>query len=212
MKFDLYTSTGTKKGSLDANEKLFEAKINIDLMHRAVELRRSNSRNSIAHTKTRGEVEATTKKAFKQKGTGRARRGAMTTSMLRGGGVVHGPRNTRNFEKMMPKKERRAALFSSLSAQARDKAVFALESFDIKTPKTKDFVELLGKLPEGKRYLFVLPEKQEAIEKSMSNVPNVEFVRAGYLNPYDVLKADQICFLESSLKVLEDTFLNSEKK
>lgn len=211
MKFDLYTSTGDKKGSVDANKSLFEAKINVDLMHRAVEMRLANSRNPIAHTKTRGEVIATTKKAFKQKGTGRARRGAMTTSMLRGGGVTHGPRNTRNFEKMMPKKERRAALFSSLSAQARDNAIFALEGFSFKEPKTKEFVSLLGKLPEGKKYLFVLPEKQEMIEKSMNNVPNVEYVRAGYLNPYDVLKADQICFLESSLKVLEETFLNSGK-
>lgn len=212
MKFDLYTSTGEKKGSVTGNKELFSAKVNVDLMHRAVEMRRSNSRNPIAHVKTRGEVIATTKKAFRQKGTGRARRGAMTTSMLRGGGVTHGPRNTRNFTKMMPKKERRAALFSSLSAQAKDKAIFALEGFAFKEPKTKDFVELLGKLPEGKKYLFVLPEKDAIVEKSMNNVPNVEFVRADYLNPYDILNADKICFLESSFKVVENTFLTTDKK
>jgi large subunit ribosomal protein L4 len=211
MKIDLYDATGTKKGDVTLNKALFEAKINPDLMHRAVVMRLANRRLNIAHTLTRGEVAATTKKAFRQKGTGNARRGALTTSLLRGGGVAHGPRNNRNFSKMMPKKERRAALFSSLSAQAKDKNILALEGFVEKAPKTKKFVELLSKLPESKNYLFVLAARNEVFEKSAANVPNVKVIFASYLNPYDVLHAHKICFVADGMKKLEETFLSVKK-
>lgn len=208
MKIDLYDATGAKKGSVELNSIIFGAKINPDLVHRAVVMRLANARQPIAHTKTRGEVAATTHKAFRQKGTGRARRGALSTNLLRGGGVTHGPRNTRNFSKAMPKKERRAALFSSLSARAKEKSIFALEKFAEDAPKTKKFVELLRKLPEAKKYLFVLSEKNRVIEKSSANIPNVETVLASYLNPYDILRADKICFLSEALPKLEETFLS----
>jgi large subunit ribosomal protein L4 len=207
MKFDNYTVTGEKKGSLSGVATLFEAKVNPDLMHRAVVLRLANKRNPIAHTKTRGEIIATTKKAFKQKGTGNARRGALTTNLLRGGGVTHGPRNTRNFTKMMPKKERRAALFSSLSVKARDGNILGFDGLDIETPKTKTFMSLLAKLPEGKKYLFVLPQRDEVFRKSSQNVPGVRTILGQYLNPYDVLWADKICFVGDALSVVEKNFV-----
>lgn len=212
MKADLYDSTGSKKGSVDLNATIFGAKINEDLMHRAVVMRQANARNPIAHTLTRGEVNMTTAKAFRQKGTGRARRGAKSTSLLRGGGVTHGPRNTANFSKDMPKKERRLALFSSLSAKTKASDIFALESFESKEPKTKVFVDLLKKLPAAKKYLFVIPTKNDVLEKSASNIPNVKTILANYLNPYDVLNAEKICFVSESLKTLEDTFLTTDKK
>jgi large subunit ribosomal protein L4 len=211
MKIDLYDVTGAKKGDISLNKDIFEAKINPDLMHRAVVMRLANRRLNIAHTLTRGEVAATTKKAFRQKGTGNARRGALTTSLLRGGGVAHGPRNNRNFTKMMPKKERRAALFSSLSAQAKDKNVFALEGFAEKAPKTKKFAELLAKLPESKNYLFVLAGRNEIFEKSAANMPNVKVIFASYLNPYDVLHAHKVCFVADGIQKLEETFLSEQK-
>lgn len=212
MKAILFDATGAKKGDVTLNKSIFEAKINPDLMHRAVVMRLANRRNPIAHTLTRGEVAATTKKAFRQKGTGNARRGALTTSLLRGGGVAHGPRNDRNFTKMMPKKERRAALFSSLSAQAKDSNIIALDSFAAKVPKTKDFAALLAKLPEAKKYLFVIAERNEVFQKSAANVPNVQVILAPYINPYDVLCAHKICFVADGLKKIEETFLNTEKK
>ncbi len=209
MKIDIYDATGKVKGSEDLNKTLFEAPINEDLMHRAVLLRLANARQPIAHTKTRGEVIMTTKKAFKQKGTGRARRGALSTNLLRGGGVTHGPRNNANYSKAMPKKERRAALFSSLSSQAKDKGIFGLESFAAKVPKTKDFISLLDKLPKGKKHLFVLAKKNEVFEKSCHNVTGVRTILASYLNPYDVLHSDQICFVQDAMKSLESTFLTT---
>lgn len=210
MKVDLYAANGSKKGSVDLPKGIFDAKVNQDLMHRAVVLRLANRRNPIAHTMTRGEVSYTTKKLFRQKGTGNARRGARSTNLLRGGGVTHGPRNTVNYTKMMPKKERRAALFSSLSSRAAEKNVFALEGFGGKTPKTKDFAALLGKLPEAKKYLFVLPAKNEVFQKSCNNIPGVQTITAQYLNPYDVLHADKVCFVDTSLDTLTDTFASTK--
>lgn len=210
MKANLYTANGEQKGDVTLNATIFGAKVNPDLMHRAVVMRMANSRNPIAHTLTRGEVSYSTKKMFRQKGTGNARRGARSTNLLRGGGVTHGPRNTRNFSKMMPKKERRAALFSSLSVRANEESVIALEGFASTTPKTKDFMALLSKLPEGKKYLFVLPAKNEILEKSCRNLPGVKTILANYLNPYDVLLADKICFLEAALPKVEETFLNQK--
>lgn len=210
MKIDLYAANGDKKGSVDLNAKLFGAKVNPDLMHRAVVMRLANARNPIAHTKTRAEVACTTKKLFRQKGTGNARRGAKSTNLLRGGGVTHGPRNTVNYSKAMPKKERRAALFSSLSAKMIDKAILALEKFESKKPETKQFVSLMNKLPEAKKYLFVISEKNEVFEKSCRNIPNVKVILANYLNPYDVLLADKICFVADSLAKTEETFLETK--
>ena len=207
MKIALYDATGKKSGDITLNKTLFEAKINPDLMHRAVVMRLANKRNPIAHVQTRGEVKMTTKKAFRQKGTGNARRGALSTTLLRGGAASHGPRNNRNFSKSMPKKERRAALYSALSAQARDKNIFALEEFAGKTPKTADFVKLLSNLPEAKKYLFVIPQKDEVFEKSAKNLPNVRVILVNYSNPYDLLWADKVCFLKESLSKLEDTFI-----
>lgn len=208
MKFDVYTATGEKKGSATGSASLFDAKVNPDLMHRAVLLRLANRRNPIAHTKTRGEIIATTKKAFKQKGTGNARRGALSTNLLRGGGVTHGPRNTRNFTKMMPKKERRAALFSSLSAKAKAGDMFAFAGFEAKAPSTKDFMAVLAKMPEAKKYLFVLPAKNEIFQKSSRNIPGVKTILAQYVNPFDILHADKVCFVGDSLSVIEKHFVS----
>jgi len=210
MKIVLYDASGKKSGDIALNSTLFESKINKDLMHRAVVMRLANKRNPIAHTLTRGEVSMTTKKAFRQKGTGNARRGALSTTILRGGAGSHGPRNDRNFTKAMPKKERRAALYSSLSLKARDKDIFALDSFAEKAPKTKKFVDLLSKLPEAKKYLFVIAEKNEVFQKSAKNIPNVKIILASYANPYDLLWADKVCFMKSALVKLEETFITTK--
>lgn len=208
MKIDIYSSDGSKKGSADLNQSLFAAPVNEDLMHRAVVMRLANRRTPIAHTKTRGDVAYSTKKMFRQKGTGNARRGARSTNLLRGGGVAHGPTNLANYAKMMPKRERRAALFSSLSSQQGNANVFGLEGFDATVPSTKDFSVLLDKLPAAKKLLFVVASKDELFEKSCRNIPGVKIIQASYLNPMDVLWADKICFVGDALNKTESTFLN----
>ncbi|NCP66988.1 50S ribosomal protein L4 [bacterium] len=207
MKIDLYAADGKKKGDIEVSGVMFDAKINEDLMHRAVVLRLANKRNPIAHTKTRGEVSYSTRKVQRQKGTGNARRGSRSTNLLRGGGVTHGPTNQVNFTKMMPKKERKAALYSALTAKAKASEVFALELPKIETPNTKSMAALLTKLPVDKKILFIVTPETEMFVKSVRNLPQVKTLRANYLNPYDLLIADKVCFLDSSLAVIESTFL-----
>ncbi len=210
MKIDLYAADGKKKGDVTVSGEMFDANINEDLMHRAVVMRLANKRNPIAHTKTRGEVSYSTRKIQKQKGTGNARRGSRSTNLLRGGGVTHGPTNKVNFTKMMPKKERRAALFSALTVKAKASEIFALELPKMDTPSTKKVVELLTKLPVDKKILFVLAAGTDAFAKSIRNLPQVKTVRANYLNPYELLIADKVCFLDASLPVIESTFLSKK--
>ncbi|HEY5714252.1 MAG TPA: 50S ribosomal protein L4 [Candidatus Gracilibacteria bacterium] len=206
MNIDLYDIGGKKVGNVEVDAAIFDAKVNQDLMHRSVVMRQANARRPIAHTLTRGEVSYSTRKLFRQKGTGRARRGARSTNLLRGGGVTHGPRNTATFAKMMPKKERRAALFSALTVKKQEDSIFALKAYEADAPKTKTFIKFLSQVPQAKRYLLVLDKPHEFIEKSVNNIPQVRVILAQYLNPTDVLWADQICFLEPAVVATSNTF------
>ncbi len=213
MKIDVYTATGTKNGSVELPASLFEAPINKGLMHLALVRQQSNRRHSIAHVKHRGEVVGSTKKMFQQKGTGRARRGPLRSPLLRGGGKAFGPRNESNFFKGMPKKMRRAALFSCLSMKAQEGVVLGLENYP-DTVKTKQFLGMLKKMPVelGRRIVIVLAERHRGIEMSARNIPRVKTIFAQYLNPEDVLGSNHIIFLVDALKVAEETFVKADTR
>lgn len=207
MKVDLYSATGQKKGSLELPASLFEGTINKGLMHLALMRQQSNRRHPIAHVLHRGEIVGTTKKAFAQKHTGNARRGALRSPIMRGGGKAFGPRNEANFQKNMPKKMRRAALISCLSLRAKEGAVIGLENYP-EDPKTKNFVGLMSKLPLelGRRIVVVTAGRHTKLELAARNVPNVKTLFAQYLNPEDILLAKKIIFLADAVKAAEDTF------
>lgn len=207
MKIDLYTQAGQKKGTADASDAMFAAKVNDELVRLAVIRQLANGRQASAHVKHRGEVRGGGRKPWRQKGTGRARVGSSRNPVWRSGGVAFGPRNTRNYTLNMPKKARRAALFSCLSQKATDKQVFALEGYVAKEPKTKEFAELVAKLPEGRNLLVVLDQKNDVLEKSARNLPNVKTILVNYLNPHDLLRFENVMFLEASLKKAEELFL-----
>lgn len=209
MKLDLYTQAGDKKGTVDGNKALFEAKVNEELMRLALIRQLSNARTATAQTKKRGEVRGGGKKPWRQKGTGRARFGSSRNPIWRGGGVAFGPSTDRNFEKAMPKKARRAALFSGLSQKAAEKAVFALDKFEFKAPKTKEFETLFKKLPVDRSLLVVLSKSDVNVEKSLKNMPNVKAILVDYLNLHDLLKYEKVMFMESALKKAEELFLKA---
>lgn len=213
MKIDVYTSTGTKKGTLDLPEAIFGARINKGLIHLALVRQQGNRRLAVAHAKSRGEVVGSTKKLYQQKGTGNARRGPIRSPLMRGGGKAFGPKKSANFTRSMPKKMRRAALFSSLSMQAKNGKILGLENYPAET-KTKTFVTLLKKLPVpfGRAIVVVTAGKHESLERSARNVPNVKTLPAGYLNPEDVLRAHSIIFLTDAVKVAQETFGQKERK
>lgn len=209
MTFDLYTQAGNKKGTVTASDAIFAAPVNQELMRLAFIRQQANKRQANAHTKKRGEVRGGGRKPWRQKGTGRARVGSSRNPVWRGGGIVFGPSNERNYTKDMNKKERRAALFSALSQKAADKQVFALDAVKLDEPKTKAMVDMLAKLPESRSLLIVLSEKNPFLEKSVNNLPNVKTILVSYLNIRDVLQYEKIMFMEESLKKAEELYLSN---
>lgn len=211
MKIDLYSQTGEKKGQIDLNPNIFGVEINEGLIHQALVRQMANNRKPIAHAKVRSEVSGGGIKPYRQKGTGRARQGSIRSPLFRGGGAVFGPRNTRNFKKDMPKKQRRKALFATLSAKVKENQVIALEKYGNTEYKTKKIVELIDKLPIEKNVLIVTPEKNVYLEKSSNNIPYVKTLLVNYLNIADILKYEKILFLKESLKKLEEIFLKKKE-
>ncbi|PIZ71263.1 50S ribosomal protein L4 [Candidatus Peregrinibacteria bacterium CG_4_10_14_0_2_um_filter_43_11] len=208
MKLDLYEQSGAKKGTVDVSDSMFQVPVHEELIRLAVLRQQANARQSNACTKTRGEVRGGGKKPWRQKGTGRARFGSSRNPIWRGGGIVFGPIGEANYSKNLPKKARRLALFSSLSQKATEGSVFVLDSFEVKTPKTKVFMDMVGKLPVERSLLVVLSEKDSNLEKSANNLPNVKTILVNYLNIFDLLKYEKIMFLEPALKKAEELFLN----
>lgn len=208
LTIDIYNQKGEKKGQANVSEAIFGAKFNKDLVHQALVRQMANSRlGMIAHTKTKGEVRGGGKKPFRQKGTGKARQGSIRNPHWVGGGVAFGPRNNRNYSQMMPKKQRRMALFSALSAKYQDGKIIALDEYIEKDIKTKTFAEMLHKLPIKKDVLVVLPGKNDLIQKSGRNIAYAKTILVNYLNIADLQKYDHVVFLEEALKKMEDIYL-----
>lgn len=194
------------KGTVEASDILFKAPVNEELVRLALVRQMANARQATAHVKTRGEVRGGGKKPWRQKGTGRARVGSSRNPVWRGGGVAFGPRNTRNYSLRMSQRARQGALYSLLSSKAAEKNVFALEAFETSQPKTKDFAQLLSKLPQHRSLLVVMAEKNEGLQKSANNLPHVKTLLVNYLNPHDLMKYEKVMFLEASLKKAEELF------
>ncbi len=210
MKVDIYNQKGEKKGQVDLNKEIFDIPFNEDLVHQALVRQQANMRIAVAHTKKRGEVRGGGRKPYRQKGTGNARQGSTRNVHYRGGCVVFGPRNDRNFSKQMPKKQRRKALFSALSEKARTKEVIGLENYETKEIKTKTFNEMLQKLPIQRNVLIVVPEKNETIERSAKNLPNAKTILVNYLNIADIQKYKTVMFLKESFNKMEEIFLTKK--
>lgn len=211
MKVDLYTQQGEKNGTLELPKEIFEVPFNKDLVHQALIRQLSNARIAIAHTKTKGEVRGGGRKPFKQKGTGNARQGSTRNPHMKGGGVAMGPRNDRNFTKDMPKSQRRKALFCALSEKARNNEIIALEGYEAKTPKTKEFNSLLAKLPIDRNVLIVISEKDKIVQKSSGNLANAKTILANYLNIHDLQKYRKVLLFKDAVSKIEETFSSKAK-
>lgn len=205
MKAPLFDKTGKSKGTVDLQASHFGVAPNLGLIHRLLILQQANGRIAIAHTKHRGEVAGSTKKMFKQKGTGNARMGDRRSPMRRGGGVVFGPRNTQNWEVAMNKQERRLALLSLLSTKATKESVKVINTFDKVGAKTKDMVTFLAAITAKKPLIAVTREERAAL-LGANNLPNTRVVNVEYLNPHDLMKFDDLIFTEASLAHLYEHF------
>ncbi len=202
MVIPLYNIGGKKVGTVELSPDIFEAPISVALMHQALVRQQANARLGTHKTKRRGEVNRTKAKWYRQKHTGRARHGSRAANLFVGGGIAHGPQ-PRQYTKDMPRKMRRAALRSALSAKAADNGIVVVDTLDLDMPKTKQMVAVLQNLGLDRRVLILLPERNEVVEKSARNLPQVKTLRASYLNVRDLLIYDQVLMPASALPVLE---------
>jgi large subunit ribosomal protein L4 len=192
---------GKEISSVDLPANVFEAKVNRDLMHQALVRQMANARQGTHKAKGRSEVNRTTAKVYRQKGTGRARHGSRRAPIFVGGGVAHGPK-PRDYTKNMPRQMRRAALRSALTVKANNGDIVMLDAIQMDAPKTKEMLGLVERLVHDNSALVLLAEKDNAIEKSANNLKDVKTLRASYLNIRDLLGYDKIVMPLAALDVI----------
>jgi large subunit ribosomal protein L4 len=204
MLIPLKNMQGENVGEIELLSEIFEAPINIPLMHQALVRQLSNARLGTHKSKTRSENNRSKSKWYRQKGTGRARHGSRNAPIFVGGGIAHGPL-PRDYTKRMPKKMRRAALRSALSDKAATEKLVVLSELAMDAPKTKQMVNVLKNLTtnEGKT-LIVLPAENNNVELSARNLQNAKTLRAEYLNIRDILTADFLVMPLDTLTVIQN--------
>jgi large subunit ribosomal protein L4 len=188
----------TKVLKVDLPAEIFDAKVNIPLMHQVVVAQQAAARQGTHATKTRGNVRGGGRKPYKQKGTGRARQGSTRAPQFAGGGVVHGPQ-PRDYSQRTPKKMKAAALRGALSDRARDGRVHVVDSLvSGEVPSTKNALKALTGLVERRNFLLVLERSDALTWLSLRNAPEVHIVAVDQLNTYDVLAADDLVFTQGA--------------
>ncbi len=208
MQFQVTHTTG-KSTEITVSDAVFAGKVNKPLLAQAIRVYLSNQRQGSVKTKTRGEVNKTHKKWYRQKGTGGARHGARTPSLFVGGGVAFGPDGNQNWSMKLPKTMRRSAVMSALSSQSVNIVVTTV--LDSIQPKTKDAVAFLKQLaPDAKRVLLVTDGSKESIQRSTNNLDWVLITTAHMLNVHEILLADKIIFTKEAIKTLEDRLLGTQ--
>ena len=204
----LKKSDGTGSGKAELSDKLFAAKINKGLLHQAVQAEVTNSRQGTQSTKTRGTVKHTTRKPYKQKGTGRARQGMLSAPHYRHGGVALGP-HPRDLHADLPKKMKRAAIAGALTAKTQDGAILAIDSLAFEKISTKAAATLLAKLElTGRRVLVVVAEHSPVVYKSFRNIPGIEVRIAPAFSTRDILAAQSILLTKDAVAKIESVWGN----
>jgi large subunit ribosomal protein L4 len=202
MKVPLKNMAGENVGEVELPETIFEVEPNTALMHQALMRQLANARQGNAQTKTRGQVNGSTRKMWKQKGTGHARQGSRKAPQWRKGGTVFGP-HPRSYAQVMPLKMRRAALRSALSVKAKAQQIVVLDKLEMDAPKTKTLSAVLDALAIPSSALVLLPEKNENVEKSVRNLPDVKYLRAQYLNIRDLFGYETVLMPRGALEIIQ---------
>lgn len=201
-----------KVTKMSVSAEMFGAAVNKQLLAQAVRVYLANQRQGTVSTKTRGEVEGSTRKIYRQKGTGRARHGSVRAPIFVKGGVVFGPK-PRDYSLSLTKKMKRKALFSALSQKVSDKALVVVSGFSALDPKTKQFVAALSKLPVEQTktsILVVVPAKAENVIRAVRNIPGVSYISANKINTYAVLQKKKVLVMQEAVSELEKIFLGKE--
>jgi len=204
MEVDVLNMEGQKVRTVDLPADIFQAPINVDLMHQAYVRQMANARLGTHKTKGRSEVSGGGRKPWRQKGTGRARQGSTRAVQWVGGGRVHTPR-PRDYSQAMPRKMRRAALCSALTVKLAESSLVVLDELSLPEPKTRLMAVALNRLVGDASVLILIPEKNaeyDVIVRSANNLPDAKTIMANYLNIRDILGYDKVLLPLKALDVL----------
>lgn len=198
--------SGETISEVEVSDDIFCVPIKPEVLHQVVTMQLANKRSGSAKVKHRSDVKGSTRKLFRQKGTGRARRGDIKSPLLRGGGVVFGP-DGRSYTQNVPKKVRKLALKMALSTKFKKSKLTVLDKLELDQIKTQAFVTILNTLNISNA-LIVIDEENEKLDFSSRNVPYVKVLRKEGLNVYDILKYKNLILLESSIEGIERRILS----
>jgi large subunit ribosomal protein L4 len=198
IKAPLFAADGASKGTVNLDPDVFGIEPNMAVLHQVVTAQLAAKRAGTASTKTRAEVRGGGAKPWRQKGLGRARHGSIRSPIWVGGGIAHGPK-PRDYSQRTPKKMKRLALRSALSARASEGAVLVVDSIDWSEPKTRQAKALLEALGADTKTLVVLNRADTVASKSFRNLVNVQLADPGHVTAYDVLASDRVVFTSNTV-------------
>ena len=206
MTVKLYNQDGAEVGQVELNPSVFEVEPNEAVVHQYITNYLARQRQGTVETKTRSDVNGGGAKPFRQKGTGRARRGTQRSPLIPGGGTVFGP-HPRTYGSRFPKKMKRLAMQSVFSDKARSERIKVIDQIELPETKTKSVAALLGKLAlDGKKCLILDEGRNDKLVLSCRNIPNVVYCRAALANGFDILKADYLLFTKQGLEKVGEVF------
>jgi len=202
MEISVLNVQGKEVKKLDVPAYIFQEEVNVGLMHQMFVLQMANARQGNTKKLRRGEVARTGAKVYRQKGTGRARHGARSAPIFVGGGRAHPP-VPRKYTKDMPRKMRRKAIRSALSALMRDSQLVFVDSLSFDAPKTRQMKEILETIAGSEKALVVLGQKNDNVSRSVHNLPKAHVILANYLNIRDLLQYDKVVITLEALDVIQ---------
>ncbi len=210
MEKKVYSVDGKELRTITLDDKVFGLPVNEDVIYYAINNELANKRLGTACTKDRSEVHGSNAKPYKQKGTGRARRGDKKSPITRGGGVIFGPK-PRDFSYNIPKKAKRLAIKSILSSQAQSDRMTVIEDFTVESGKTKDLLKILKNFSGNERTVMVLKDDDAMLKRAGRNIPNVSFLSFNRLRAHDLFYGRKIIMLETAVKNLSAFYANEEE-
>ena len=210
MEKKVYSTSGKELRTITLDDKVFGLPVNDDVIYYAITNELANRRVGTACTKTRSEVHGSNAKPYKQKGTGNARRGDKKSPITVGGGTIFGPK-PRDFSYSMPKKAKRLAIKSILSAHAQGERLTVIEDFTIESGKTKDLVKILENFAKDERTVLILKDDDAKIKQAGRNIPNLTYLTYNRLDAHDLFYGRKVIALESAIKNLSEFYAEDKE-